>query len=111
MKERCEKGICYYCDDKWQPDHKCKSLRLYLLSGMELPPDDSTDEVYFDSTNSANPVPKFEVVECKELEISLNAISSSSRSKSMRLLGIFFLPISASLLIQAIPITSCIPLC
>jgi hypothetical protein len=54
---------------------------------MELSPDNSTDEVYFDSTDSANPVLQFKVVECKELEISLNAISGSSGSKLMRLLG------------------------
>jgi hypothetical protein len=100
MKERREKGLYYYCDDKWQPSHKCKSSQLYLLSRMELSSDNSTDEVYFDSTDSANPVPEFKVVECKELEISLNAISGSSGSKLMRLLG-YLISIHLSILIDS----------
>jgi hypothetical protein len=88
MKERRDKGLCYYCDDKWQPGHKCKAPRLYLLSGLELPPKDSPEEVFYDSTDLVDPVPEFDVVECKEPEISINAISGSSGSKSMRLVGV-----------------------
>lgn len=88
MKERRDKGLCYYCDDKWQPGHKCKAPRLYLLSGLEFPPKDSPEEVFYDSTDLVDPVPEFDVVECKEPEISINAISGSSGSKSMRLVGV-----------------------
>jgi hypothetical protein len=88
MKERCEKGLCYYWDDCWIPSHKCKSPRLYLLSSLTLPPDDMCEDVYYDSSDAAVPIPKFEVVECKEPEISLNAISGSLGAKSMRLMGL-----------------------
>jgi hypothetical protein len=60
---------------------------LYLLLGLELPSEEPTEEVYYDSTEAVEPVLKFDVVECKEPEISLNAISGSLRAKSMRLLG------------------------
>jgi hypothetical protein len=67
---------------------------------MELPPDDSTDDVYFDSIDSADLGPEFKVVECKEPEIPLNAILGSSGSKSMRLLG-YLLSTRFSILIDS----------
>jgi hypothetical protein len=50
--------------------------------------EDSGEEVFYDSTEVADLVLKFDVVECKEPEISLHAISGYSGSKSMRLLGL-----------------------
>jgi hypothetical protein len=88
MKERRDKGLCYYCDDKWLPGHKCKSLRLYLMSGLKLPPEDTFKDVYYDSTDLVDSVPEFDVVECKEPGISISSISGSLGSKSMRLLGV-----------------------
>lgn len=36
MKERCDRGLCYNCDDKWSPgQHRCKVHKLYLLYGVE----------------------------------------------------------------------------
>jgi hypothetical protein len=87
MKERRDRGLCYYCDDRWQPGHKCKSPLLYLLSGLELPSEVPLDDVYYDSNEVVEPVPEFDVAECKEPEISLNAISGSLGVKSMRLMG------------------------
>jgi hypothetical protein len=88
MKERREKGLCYYCDDRWIPGHKCKSPRLYLLSGLHLPSEDLCEEVYYDSSDAAVPIPEFDVVACKEPEISLHAISGSLGANSMRLMGL-----------------------
>jgi hypothetical protein len=87
MKKRRDKGLCYYCNDKWQPGHKCKAPKLYLLSRLELPPEEPADEALYDSTDLVDSVPEFVVVECKEPKISLNAISGSPGSKSMRLVG------------------------
>jgi hypothetical protein len=36
MKERREKGLCYNCDEKFRPGHKCKSLTLFLIDGNDL---------------------------------------------------------------------------
>lgn len=88
MKERRDKGLCYYCDDKWLPGHKLNSLRLYLMSGLKLPLEDTSKDVYYDSTDLVDSVPEFDVVECKEPEISISAISGSLGSKSMHLLGV-----------------------
>ena len=36
MEERKNKRLCYNCDDKWAPGHKCKSAKLFLLEGVEI---------------------------------------------------------------------------
>lgn len=33
MKEMREKGLCYNCDEKLTPNHKCKTQWLYLMDG------------------------------------------------------------------------------
>jgi len=32
FEERRLKGLCFWCDDKFVPDHRCKNKRLYSLS-------------------------------------------------------------------------------
>lgn len=34
LKARREKGLCYYCDEKYEPNHKCKR-NCFLLVGQE----------------------------------------------------------------------------
>ena len=36
MEERKKKGLCYNCDDKWTPGHKCKQATLFLLEGAKM---------------------------------------------------------------------------
>ena len=36
MDERRKKGLCYNCDEKWGPGHKCGNAKLFLLEGIEL---------------------------------------------------------------------------
>lgn len=36
MKEKRDKGLCYYCEEKWNPNHKCKRVRLYLMEGVDF---------------------------------------------------------------------------
>jgi len=36
MQERREKGLCYYCDDKYNIGHKCNQPKVYLLKGWEI---------------------------------------------------------------------------
>jgi len=34
MEERRKKGLCFNCDEKFQPGHHCKSAKLFLLKGL-----------------------------------------------------------------------------
>ncbi|KAK9997026.1 hypothetical protein SO802_021712 [Lithocarpus litseifolius] len=36
MDEMRKKGLCYNCDEKWGPRHKCRNVKLFLLGGIEL---------------------------------------------------------------------------
>ena len=38
MDERRKKGLCYNCDEKWGPGHKCKNVKLFLLEGIDIIP-------------------------------------------------------------------------
>ena len=39
MEEGRKKGLCYNCDDKWSPNHKCKGAKLFLLEGLDFGPE------------------------------------------------------------------------
>ena len=34
MEERRKKGLCFNCDEKFQPGHQCKLAKLFLLEGL-----------------------------------------------------------------------------
>jgi hypothetical protein len=85
MKERRDKGLCYYYDDKWLPGHKCKSPRLYLMSGLEVPLEDPPEDMYYDSMDLVEPVPEFDVVECKEPEISISARNKHKSDRQFKI--------------------------
>lgn len=86
MKERREKGLCYYCDSKWNFNHKCPNLKLFLIEGIE---ELKEQGVVADLEEEPG--------ECKEElmvingdpdpEISFHAITGSISLKTMRLRG------------------------
>jgi hypothetical protein len=78
MKERRGKGLCYNYDDKWNPAHKCKTPKLFLILGLELPWDEKPEEIFFFYTkDSIEPQIPLMVTNPIDPEISLNAISGS----------------------------------
>lgn len=70
---RRDQGLCYHCDDKWSPGHRCKS-RLHLLIADEdvLSPDSPSDD---------DPNPTL------VSQISLNAMEGSPTPQTFRLYG------------------------
>jgi hypothetical protein len=51
MRERRQKGLCYYCDEKWNPAHHCKNPKIYMMQGLELQEEESNDEVFYESNS------------------------------------------------------------
>ncbi|CAI9771199.1 unnamed protein product [Fraxinus pennsylvanica] len=47
MKERRDRGLCYYCDDKWALGHRCRTPNLFLLEGLEA----ETEEDIFEDVS------------------------------------------------------------
>lgn len=87
MKERRDKGLCYYCDDRWNPAHKCKTPKLFLIYGFDLPCDDTREEIFYDSKDSMEPPLPLMIADHIDPEISLNAISGSLSPRTIRLEG------------------------
>ncbi|KAJ4809119.1 polyprotein [Rhynchospora pubera] len=78
MQLRRQQGLCFNCDDKFAPGHRCKGKSMLLyLEGIEA---DSGDH---DNQNLTSIEPE----EQTEPEISLNALLGRYGAKSMRMLG------------------------
>ncbi|KAG6742300.1 hypothetical protein POTOM_053170 [Populus tomentosa] len=88
MKERRVRGLCYNCDERWGPGHKCKSARLFIMEcedseGEELQPIQQPQLLEeTDSLSGGN-----EVNSKTAPEISIHALAGSSSLKIMRILG------------------------
>jgi len=35
MKEKRDKGLCFKCDNKWGPGHRCGGPRIFLIEEVE----------------------------------------------------------------------------
>lgn len=86
--EKRKKGLCYHCDEKWNPNHICKSPKVYLLQGVEELV--ATEEMEETAAVDADEVSELDLKQkgvMVEPEISLNAITGTPSSKTMRLIG------------------------
>ncbi|XP_042980307.1 uncharacterized protein LOC122310468 [Carya illinoinensis] len=91
MDEKRRKGLCYHCDEKWNPTHVCKAPRVYVMQaeeegqvdGIVVEEEQALGVTELGGTSATAPL---ETVE-KEPEISLNAISGTPGNNTMRLLG------------------------
>ena len=85
MEERKKKGLCYNCDDKWAPRHKCKQATLFLLEGVEVTSDCSCNDQYVKVDNGVCMERRQD--EETELEITLYALVGSPTPRTMRVKG------------------------
>ncbi|KAJ1406999.1 Retrotransposon gag domain [Sesbania bispinosa] len=70
LRERRCQGLCYYCDEKYNPSHKCQA-KCYVL----LAPEDFQDMCHTSSDDATMP------------EISFNALSGEYSPRTLRLKG------------------------
>ncbi|XP_062173762.1 uncharacterized protein LOC133879249 [Alnus glutinosa] len=80
MRERREKGLCYYCDDKYSQSHVCKTLRIFLIQGMEWEQDMADNSVCIEEEG-------IEELGVNLPEISLHTISGTPTPHTMRVVG------------------------
>ncbi|XP_042972766.1 uncharacterized protein LOC122304569 [Carya illinoinensis] len=84
MRERRAKGLCYSCDSKWAPGHKCSSPKLYLIEEIEksyvvVDIDNKKEEMQEANPNTS--------VSAETPAITLHAIIGSLNPKTMRVVG------------------------
>ncbi|KAF5450607.1 hypothetical protein F2P56_030941, partial [Juglans regia] len=84
MKAKREKGICYFCEDKWQPGHKCNKAKFFEMAGLEWLQDSEKEEAGPQESQETNePVE----VETEVPEISFHAIAGCISPRTMRVHG------------------------
>ena len=84
MEERKKKGLCYNCDEKWAPGHKCKSAMLFLLDSAELAQEDTNFGVHITDLEEKCYADQ---VGQEDAEITLYALSGTPTSGTMRVMG------------------------
>jgi hypothetical protein len=89
MQERKEKGLCYFCDEKYHQGHKCSRPKLYLIEGMEFKGDgeEGWEEEGEETFNQLDTDEIPAVQQADLLGISLHAIAGAPSPKTMRLVG------------------------
>lgn len=84
IKNKREKGLCYYCDAKYSREHKCKPSFCLLLDQDELQEilqgESDEDDEYVDVNAELSSL---------EPEISLNAVEGEFHPKTLRVTGFY----------------------
>ncbi|XP_035546571.1 uncharacterized protein LOC118348625 [Juglans regia] len=84
IDDKRRKGLCYHCEEKWNPNHVCKNPRVYYLQGACNAEQDLIDN------SEAQLVLELEEKsekESEELEVSIHAISRCINNNAMKLFG------------------------
>lgn len=84
MAERRKQGLCYYCDEKYSPGHKCKEPKFFQI--------DATD---YSSSEEDPPLEEHEAVEEEnqkdnvpdEPVISMHALAGISSPQTLKIKG------------------------
>jgi len=84
MAKRRKQGLCYYCDEKYSPGHKCKEPKFFQI--------DATD---YSSTEEDPPLEEPEAIEednqkemvSDEPVISINALAGISSPQTLKIRG------------------------
>ena len=84
MVERRKQGLCYYCDEKYSPEHKCKEPKLFQIgatdhsSSEEAPPLEEPEEEEEDNQHDNVP---------EETVISFHTLAGISSPQTLKIRG------------------------
>lgn len=79
MKEKRDKGLCFKCDSKWGPGHRCGGPKIFLIEELE---EEMKDKNFIPEDLIDLGDPQEEGKE--EIGISLHAIIGNPNPKTMR---------------------------
>ena len=83
LQQKRERGICYQCDNKWSPGHRCRKKEL-----NELVTCDEADEPEANSDPEVKPDPELDVAKLNQvIEVSLNSVVGLTNPKTMKIRG------------------------
>jgi hypothetical protein len=86
MVERQLKGLCYNCDDKYFPGHKCKEQNLFMALSEDTQEDDDDTSPIPESPETSEINPPSDPP-AEEPIISLNALTGFSVPQTLKLIS------------------------
>jgi hypothetical protein len=86
MAKRQLKGLCYNCDDKYFPGHKCKEQKLFMAISKDVSEEDVEAPLVSVSPEPTDITPPSDPPEV-ELIISLNALIGFSAPQTLKIIG------------------------
>ncbi|KAA8526488.1 hypothetical protein F0562_008310 [Nyssa sinensis] len=75
-RERRKKGLCYYCDEKFAPGHRCKRPQLFMIEDSPQASIENVEGIQLE-TEHHEAIP----------EISFHAITGTQHPQTIRVLG------------------------
>jgi hypothetical protein len=86
MVEYQLKGLCYNCDEKYFPGHKCKEQNLFMAISKDISEEDVETTLVSESPESTDITPPSNPPEVETI-ISLNALTSFSTPQTLKVIG------------------------
>jgi hypothetical protein len=86
MVERQLKGLCYNCDDKYFPSHKCKEQKLFMAISEDISEEDIETPLVSELPETPDITPPSDPLEVKPV-ISLNTLTSFSALQILKLIN------------------------
>jgi hypothetical protein len=86
MVERQLKGLCYNCDDKYFPGHKCKEQNLFMAISEDISEEDVETPLMSESPETTDITPPSDPPKVEPV-ISLNALTGFSAPQTLKLIG------------------------
>jgi hypothetical protein len=86
MVERQLKGLCYNCDDKYFPGHKCKEQKLFMAISEDILEEDFETPLVFESPKITDITPPLDPPEVEPVN-SFNALTGFSAPQTLKLIG------------------------
>jgi hypothetical protein len=86
MDERQLKGLCYNCDEKYFPGHKCKEKNLFMAISEEISEEDEETPSMSESPESTDITPPSDPPVVEPV-ISLNALTGFSAPQTLKLIS------------------------
>jgi len=79
-----ENNICFTCDEKFTPGHKCATKHYFIIQSVEEVPSDTKNSDDFTDT-VVEPTEHIQIIE--SLHLSYNALSGITNIRFIRFLG------------------------
>jgi hypothetical protein len=86
MAERQLKGLCYNCDEKYFPGHKCTEQNLFMAISKDISEEDVETPLVSESPETIDITPALDPLEV-ELVISLNALTGFSAPQTLKIIS------------------------